>query len=46
MEDAFEKTLDPTAGSPATRKPVARIIHLFVDDFFGTGGNKMEKNAS
>ena len=42
MEAAFEKTLDPIAGSPATGKSVAGIINLFVDDLFGTGGNEME----
>ena len=42
MGAAFAKTLDPTAGSPAAGKSVAGIINLFVDDFFGTGGNEME----
>ena len=42
---AFEKTLDPIAGSPATGKSVAGIIHLFVDDLFGTGGNEMEQRV-
>ena len=32
MEVAFEKTLDHTAGSPATGKSVEGIINLFVDD--------------
>ena len=46
MEAAFEKkTLDPTAGSPATGKSVARIISLFVDDLFGAGGNEMEQRV-
>ena len=45
MEAAFAKTLDPTAGSPAARKSVAGIINLFVDDLFGTGGNKMEQRV-
>ena len=40
MEDAFGKTLDPTAGSPATGKSMARIVNLRVDDLFGTGGNE------
>ena len=40
METAFERTLDPIAGSPATGKSVAGIINLFVDDLFGTGGNE------
>ena len=44
-EVAFERTLDPTAGSPATRKSVAGIINLFVDDLFGTGGNEMEERV-
>ena len=43
MEAAFEKTLDPIAGSPATGKSVARIINLFVDDLFRTSGNDMEQ---
>ena len=30
MEAAFENTLDPMAGSPATGKCVAGIINLFV----------------
>ena len=45
MEAAFEKTLDPLAGSPATAKSVAGIINLFVDDRFGTGGNEMEQRV-
>ena len=42
---AFEKTLDPTAGSPATEKYVAGIIIPFLDDLFGTGGNEMEQRV-
>ena len=42
---AFEKMLDPIAGSPATGKSVAVIIHLFVDDLFGTCGNEMEQRV-
>ena len=45
MEAAFEKKLDPSAGSPATEKSVARIIILFVDDLFGTGGKDMEQRV-
>ena len=48
MEAAFEKkkkTLDPIAGSPATRKSVARIVNLFVGDHFGTSGNEMEQRV-
>ena len=45
MEAAFEKTLDPIAGSPALGKSVAGIIYLFVDDLFGTGGNEMEQRV-
>ena len=45
MEVTFEKTLDPTAGSPATGKSEAGIINLFVDDLFGTGGNEMEQRV-
>ena len=40
---AFEKMLDPIAGSPATGKSVAGIINLFVDYLFGTGGTEMEQ---
>ena len=42
VDDAIEKMLDPFAGSPATRKSVAGIINLFVDDLFGTSGIEME----
>ena len=42
METAFEKTLDPTAGSPATGKPVAGIIFLLMDHL---GGHEMEQNV-
>ena len=45
MEAAFEKTLDPIAGSTATGKSVAGIINPFVDDLFGTGGNDMEPHV-
>ena len=45
VEAAFEKTLDPIAGSPATGKSVAGIINLFVDDLFGTGGKEMEQRV-
>ena len=46
MDAAFEKkTLDPRAGSPATRKSVAGILNLFVDDVFGTGGTEMEQRV-
>ena len=45
MEAAFEKTLDPIAGSPAAGKSVATIINLFVDDLFGTRGNEMEQRV-
>ena len=44
-EAAFEKTLDPIAGSPATGKSVAGIINPFVDDLFGTGANEMEQRV-
>ena len=40
-----EKMLDPIAGSPATRKTVARIIDLFVDDLFVTSGTEMEQRV-
>ena len=42
-EAAFEKTLDPIAGSPG--QSVAGNINLFVDDLFGTGGNEMEQSV-
>ena len=42
VDDAFEKMLNPIAGSPATGKSVAGIINLFADDLFGTGGTEME----
>ena len=42
---ASEKMLDPIAGSPATRKTVTRIVNLFVDDLFGTGGTEMEQRV-
>ena len=34
MEAAFEKKLDPKAGSPATGESVAGNINLFVEDLF------------
>ena len=37
--------MDPIDGSPATRKPVAGIISLFVDDLYGTSGNEMEQRV-
>ena len=42
---AFEKMLDPIAGSPATGKSVAGIISIFGDDLFGTGGTEMEQRV-
>ena len=45
MEAAFEKSLNPIAGSTATGKSVAGIISLFVDDLFGTGGSEMEQRV-
>ena len=42
---AFESMLDPVEGSPATDTSVARIINLFVDDLFGTGGTDMEQRV-
>ena len=42
---AYEKMLDPIAGSPATGKSVGGIIDLFVDDLFGTGGTEMEQRV-
>ena len=40
---AFQKMLDPIAGSPATGKSVAGIINVFVDDFSET---EMEQRVS
>ena len=45
MEAALGRTLDPIAGGPATGKSLAEILNLFVDDFFGTGGNEMEQRV-
>ena len=45
MEAAFEKSLDPIAGSPATGKSVTGIISLFVDDLFGTVGKEIEQRV-
>ena len=45
MEAAFEKNAGPIAGSPATGKSVTRIINLFVDDLYRTGGNEMEQRV-
>ena len=42
---AFERMLDPIEGRPATDKSVARIINLFVEDLFGTGGTDMEQRV-
>ena len=39
---AYEKMLDSIAGSPATRKTLAGIMNLFVDDLSGTGGTEMD----
>ena len=41
----YEQMLDPIAGSPVTGKSVARILNLFVDDLFGTGGTDMEQRV-
>ena len=43
VDAAYEKMLDPIAGSPATGKSVAGIKHLFADDLFGTGKPKWNK---
>ena len=40
IQQGRKKTLDPLAGSPATGKFLAGIINLFVDDLFGTSGNR------
>ena len=44
-DDAYDRMLDPIASSPATRKTMAWIINLFVDDLFGTSGTEMEQRA-
>ena len=44
-QSEMRKTLEPMAGSSATGKSVAGIIHLCVDDLFGTGGNEMEQRV-
>ena len=43
--EQLDKMLDPVAGSPVTGKSVARILNLFVDDLFGTGGTQMEQRV-
>ena len=43
---AFQKMLDPVAGSPATGKSVAGIINCSCRWFFGTGGTEMEQRVS
>ena len=45
MEAAFEKTLGPIAGSPASGKSVEEMINLFVDDIYGTGGHEKEQGV-
>ena len=45
MDEAFEKMMDPIAGSRPTGKSVAGIINLFVDDLFGTGGAEIEQRV-
>ena len=45
MDATLRKTLDPTAGSPATRKSEAGITNLKEDDLLGTGGNEMEQRV-
>ena len=42
---AYEKMLDPIAGSPATGKSVAGITSLFLDDLFGTGGAEVDQSV-
>ena len=42
---AFEKMLDPIAGSPATGNSVVGIVDLFVDDLFGTVGTEMAQRV-
>ena len=41
VDAAYEKMLDPIAGSPATGKSVAGIGNPCVDDLSGTGGTEM-----
>ena len=42
---AFEKMLDPIAGSPAKAKSVAAITSPMVDDLFGTNGTETEQRV-
>ena len=46
VDAAFEKILDPIAGSPAAGKSVAGIMNLLVDDLFGKGGTEMEQRVT
>ena len=41
VDAAYEKMLDPIAGSPATRKSVAGIVNPCVDDLSRTGRTEM-----
>ena len=45
VDAAYERMLDPIAGSPATGKTVAGIVNIFVDGLFGTGGTEMEQRV-
>ena len=45
VDAAYERMLDPIAGSPATGKTLAGIMNLFVDDLSGTGGTEMEQRV-
>ena len=45
VDAAYDKMLDPIAGSQLQRKSVAGIVNLFVDDLFGTSGTEMEQRV-
>ena len=44
-DDAYDRMLDPIAGSTATRKTVARMNNLFLDYLFGTDGTEVEQRV-
>ena len=42
-DDAYDRMLDPIAGSTATGKTVAGMNNLFLDYLFGTAGTEVEQ---
>ena len=44
-DGAYDRILNPIAGSPATGKNVAGTINLFVDDLFETDGTEIEQRV-